>query len=282
MRRLAGSALISLIVAGLVTPVMLWSAESKEFYTRKRIKGHWVQGYFQKKHSRKIVVRRAVRSVVQAAALPEPAETAPVASIFPFKLGLHFSPEPPPTSAQAGPQLVKEAEPGSEPDGVTTGSTKKTYSARQSRRAERWELRRWREAKRRETVARAVQKHERTALQVARLDTRGVERAEQHANDTAAKSSDVAAPSPTVSTQTSTRSRYELLAEALTAKAQALASGLITNVSQPIPTRRPEPISVTYDYRTGIKTVAYTSGALDEEPFDLAAMRSLPAGPGIQ
>ena len=285
MRRLAGSALISIIVAGWMAPTMLSSAEAKDYYTRKRINGRWVEGYFPKNHSRNAVLTREVQPPVQPAVLPEPTRTGTIASILPFKLGLHFSPETPATSAQVGPQSVNGAEPQGEPKEVITGSTTKTYSAHRTS-AERRERRRsivvQREATRRQTVARALQKRERAGLQTTRLETRSFGRAEQHATSAALKSRDVVSASPTVSTQTSTRSRYELLAEALTAKAQALASGLITNVNQPLPAPRAEPVSVTYDYRTGIKTIAYASGAFNEEPFNLTAVRSLPTRPALQ
>ena len=263
---------------------MLSSADAKDYYTRKRIGGRWVDGYFPKKHSRSTLATREVQPPIQPTAVPEPARTASITSIFAFKLGLHFSPETQPTSGPAGLQSVNETEPRGETDEVTTGSTTKAYRARKGR-AERRELRRsvvlQREAKRRETAARAVQKHERTVFQITRLETRGYERAEQHAKSTALKSSDVAPASPAVSTQTSTLSRSQLLAEALTAKAQALASGLITNVNEPLPAPGAEPVSVTYDYRTGIKTVAYASGAVAEEPFNLTAIRGLAAAAGL-
>jgi hypothetical protein len=138
-----------------------------------------------------------------------------------------------------------------------------------------------REAVRRGTAAFGLKKRERVALQTARLETRNFGRAEQHANSSAVKGGDVE-PGPTVSAQPSTRSRQELLAEALKAKAQALASGLIANVNQPLPALRAEPVSVTYDYRTGIKTTAYASGALDEQPFDSAGIRSLSGARGMR
>src|SRR3954454_5420031 len=114
MRRLARSALISVIVAGMTTPTMLSSAEAKDYYTRKRINGHWVEGYFPKKNSRSTSAKPEVQPPLQPTAVPEPAKTASIASIFPFKLGLHFSPETQPTSAPAGFQSVNGTEPRGE------------------------------------------------------------------------------------------------------------------------------------------------------------------------
>jgi hypothetical protein len=285
MRRLTSTAVISLIVAGFATPTMLSSAYAKDYYTRKRINGRWIQGYFPKKYAQSAVALREVQPPVQPLVVPEPARTATMSSIFPIKLGLHFSPETPPASAQAGSQSVSGAQPGAEQYEVTTGSTTKTYSARE-RRAESRELRRsmavLREAKRREASSRAVQKRERTGSQITRLETHGYERIERHANSAALRSGDIAPATSTVSTETSIRTRSQLLAEALKAKAQALASGVIANVNEPLPARKAEPVSVTYDYRTGIKTVAYASGELNEEPFNLAALRSLSAARGMQ
>src|SRR3979411_999980 len=114
MRRLGTSFLISVIVAGIATPTILSSAEAKDFYIRKRINGRWVEGFFPKKHSRSTLAPREVQPPIQPTAVPEPARTASIASIFPFKLGLHFSPETQPTSAPAGLQSVNGTEPRDE------------------------------------------------------------------------------------------------------------------------------------------------------------------------
>jgi hypothetical protein len=67
------------------------------------------------------------------------------------------------------------------------------------------------------------------------------------------------------------------LADALAVKAAALASGVITSAAEPIPQPKVEPVSVTYDYKTGIKTVSYANGKVEEERFDPGTMKALAA-----
>jgi hypothetical protein len=74
--------------------------------------------------------------------------------------------------------------------------------------------------------------------------------------------------SPTESPPETTADHYKHLAEALAAKARALASGLISSVTEPLPPPKVEPVLVADDYLTGVKTVAYSSGTLDEERFN--------------
>jgi hypothetical protein len=87
------------------------------------------------------------------------------------------------------------------------------------------------------------------------------------------KGRDVATSTADVSTSARVGDRYTRLAQGLTAKAEALASGLIGSVNDPLPKPRADPVSVTYDYKTGIKTVAYSGGSFHEELFNPTTMR---------
>lgn len=283
MRRLTRSALISLVLASSVATVPLQSAESKDYYTRKRINGRWVEGFFPKKHTRTLG-EREVPAAGQPQQSAEPAKTTTLASILPFTLGLHFTQQKPVEAASVGAQAATQ--PGQEPEEVTTGSTLKApivNRSRVERRALRQAERGERRAKRREFQAIGAVSHrpEQVESHRASADSRRRLVAEQ-IDSAAVKRADAPSARPNMSDATRVADHYKRLGEVLAAKAEALAAGLITSVNQPLPAPGAEPVSVTYDYRTGIKTIAYASGALEEQPFNLAAVRSLSGAPGMQ
>ena len=262
------SALIGLVLASSIAGAFVPSALAKDFYTRKRVDGRWVYGEFPKKGS---------QAEKDQAAQPAPAATAtatpaPAAASTPFTLGLHF----------AQPiQPVAPADEAVEGQAATTGSIRgrraRRHAAQEKRRAE--PLR--------------VAERDRVRGRDAKPELR---RTADSAVPAAAPPPSAAAPaSPGPAVMASAEPRFaslpastekpaesnadskKRLADALAAKAAALASGTIASASDPIPAPKAEPASVNYDYKTGIKTVIYANGKIEEEPFNPATMKALAA-----
>jgi hypothetical protein len=265
------SALIGLVLASSVAGAFVPSALAKDFYTRKRIDGRWVYGEFPKKGSqaeKDQAAQPAPAGTAAATAAPAPAAASP-----PFTLGLHFAP---PT------QPVVSADPAVESQAATTGSIRERRSRRHA----------------------AQQKRRAEPVQLAERDRVRVEDSKPELRRTAASAVPAAAPpppsaaapaSPAPAAMAAVEPRFaslpastekpaesvadpkKRLADALAAKAAALASGSIASASDPIPAPKAEPASVNYDYKKGIKTVIYANGKVDEEPFDPATMKALAA-----
>ncbi|HEY0570645.1 MAG TPA: hypothetical protein VGD16_03815 [Enterovirga sp.] len=264
------SALIGLVLASSVAGAFVPSALAKDFYTRKRIDGRWVYGEFPKKGSQAEKDQAAQPAPAGTAAAP--AAPAPAAASTPFTLGLHFAP---PT------QPVVPADPAVESQAATTGSIRerrsRRHAAQQQRRAE--PLR--------------VAERDRVRVEDSKPELR---RTADNAVPAVAPPPSAAAPaSPAPAAMAAVEPRFaslpastekpaesvadpkKRLADALAAKAAALASGSIASASDPIPAPKAEPASVNYDYKKGIKTVIYANGKVDEEPFDPATMKALAA-----
>jgi len=126
--------------------------------------------------------------------------------------------------------------------------------------AERRELRRSatvrRQARRREPNPRTAE-HQRT-----RPETRRYTRAEQVANGTALKGPDNGPARSNFPRKRALPTAKSFLQQLFAAKSRALASDLINNLNEPVSAPGAEPVSFTYAYRTGIKTVAYATGVL--------------------
>jgi hypothetical protein len=72
--------------------------------------------------------------------------------------------------------------------------------------------------------------------------------------------------------------RLSKLREALQARANSLATGSNTAA---LPTMRPtpEPRSVTFDFKSGVKTTVFADGTIVEDAFDVAAVRGMASTP---
>src|SRR3954471_15916387 len=99
MRIQIRSALIGLVLASTASGALATSALAKDFYTRKRVNGHWVYGEFPKKGSQagRDQTAQPAQATATADATPAPAATS-------YGLGLHFPPQvqpaPPALSAE--------------------------------------------------------------------------------------------------------------------------------------------------------------------------------------
>jgi len=128
-------------------------------------------------------------------------------------------------------------------------------------------------------VAKTGREHERKLAKPAhpKLPREGANTQTQTASVTEAPAA--VSATPTESAPETTTDHYKRLAEVLMAKARALASGLISSVSEPVPPPKVEPVLVADDYLTGIKTFAYSSGSLDEEGFSRNGIEGVAAKP---
>jgi hypothetical protein len=265
MRIQIRSALIGVVLASSVSGVLVTSALAKDFYTRKRVNGHWVHGEFPKKGSQAQRNQGGQQAAqpAQATATAE-AAAAPAAS---YGLGLHFPPQVQP----AGPAASAETA------DVTTGSIRERRSRRHASRSERRaESRAARREKLREADASPAPRRSAKMAEQAKTEPAAPKKPAPVAREATAPEARFASlPAPAPVEKPADPSRR--LADALAVKAAALASGVITSAAEPIPQPKVEPVSVTYDYKTGIKTVSYANGKVEEERFDPGTMKALAA-----
>src|SRR3954469_20481387 len=128
MHRLSRVAVIWLGLSSAFSATVIPSLGA-DFYTRKRINGRWVEGYFPKESARARPNRDA-QSAVPATQGPEP--TVTTATEPPPTLGLHFSAPNQQEPGQASREGVEDPQlPTSEV--VTTGSTRVRQPTRVSR-----------------------------------------------------------------------------------------------------------------------------------------------------
>lgn len=271
MRIQIRSALIGLVLASTASGALATSVLAKDFYTRKRVNGHWVYGEFPKKGSQAERNQAAHQGAQPAQATPtadaSPAPAAPAS----YGLGLHFPPQvqptPPATSAETA--------------AVTTGSIRERRSHRHASRSERRaEARAARHEKVREADAAPAPRRSAKKVQLARIEPPPPSKPALATREPAAPDARFASlpdAAPIEKPVTPPADASKRLADALVVKAAALASGVITSAAEPIPQPKVEPVSVTYDYKTGIKTVSYANGKVDEERFDPTTMKALAA-----
>jgi hypothetical protein len=257
MRIPTRSALIGLVLASSVSGALVPAALAKDFYTRKRIDGRWVEGEFPKKGSQ-AERDQAAQPVAPPAQAAVAAPAAPAAST-PFTLGLHFAPPAQPAAPNPADANLD----------VATGSIRERPSRRnvapREKRAQ--SERRVNQEKVRDAETKAAP---RPAAQTTTPAVTAAAPAEPRFASLSAPAEKPADPAPDPTKR---------LADALTAKAAALATGVITSAGDPIPQPKAEPASVNYDYKTGIKTVIYANGTMEEEPFDPATMKALATSP---
>jgi hypothetical protein len=272
MRIQIRSALIGLVLASTASGALATSALAKDFYTRKRVNGHWVYGEFPKKGSqagRDQTTAQPGAQPLQAAASAEaaPAPAAPTS----YGLGLHFPPQVQPAPATASAEVAD----------VTTGSIRERRSRRHASRSERRaESRAARHEKVREADATPAPRRSAKRDEPAKIEPAAASKAAPVPREAAAPEARFAslpAPAPIARPVDPPVDPSKRLADALAVKAAALASGVITSAAEPIPQPKVEPVSVTYDYKTGIKTISYANGKVDEERFDPGTMKALAA-----
>ena len=270
MHRLTRIAVTALFLTSAVSAAIVSSGEAKEFDARKRINGRGVEGYFPKE-SAETRQDRDAQAAMTSAQGAEPTGTPPPPADPPFTLGLHFSAAKQQEPGQAPLEGLEPQRPASS-EVRTTRSTDPRASKRLSRSEKRVVTTRHPERR----AAKAGQEHERKASKPAQAQ---ITKPDAKSKTQSSSSADPAPASPAAneSTPETTTDRYKRLAEALVAKARALASGLISSVSEPLPPPKVEPVLVADDYLTGIKTFAYSSGSLNEERFSPNAMEGLAA-----
>jgi hypothetical protein len=269
MRIQIRSALIGVVLASSVSGVLVTSALAKDFYTRKRVNGHWVHGEFPKKGSQ-AQRNQGGQQAAQPAQATATAEAAPAPAAS-YGLGLHF----PPQVQSAGPAASAETA------DVTTGSIRERRSRRHASRSERRaESRAARREKLREADASPAPRRSAKMAEQAKTEPSAPKKpapAARAAVAPEARFASLPAPAPVEKPADPPADPSRRLADALAVKAAALASGVITSAAEPIPQPKVEPVSVTYDYKTGIKTVSYADGKVDEERFDPGTMKALAA-----
>jgi hypothetical protein len=271
MRIQIRSALIGLVLASTASGALATSALAKDFYTRKRVNGHWVYGEFPKKGSQ-AGRDQAAQPGAQPAQATATAEAPPApATATSYGLGLHFPPQVQP----AGPAASAETA------DVTTGSIRERRSRRHASRSERRaESRAARRERVREADATPAPRRSAKNAEQARIERAAAIKPSPVAREVVvpeARFASLPAPAPVTKPADPPADPSKRLADALAVKAAALASGVITSAAEPIPQPKVEPVSVTYDYKTGIKTVSYADGKVDEERFDPGTMKALAA-----
>jgi hypothetical protein len=266
MHPLTRIAVTALFLTSAVSAAIVSSGEAKEFDARKRINGRGVEGYFPKE-SAETRQDRDAQAAMTSAQGAEPTGTPPPPADPPFTLGLHFSAAKQQEPGQTPPEGLEPQRPASS-EVRTTRSTDPGASKRLSRSEKRVVTTRHPERR----AAKAGQEHERKVSKPAQAQITKPDAKSSSSADPAP-----ASPAANESTPETTTDRYKRLAEALVAKARALASGLISSVSEPLPPPKVEQVLVADDYLTGIKTFAYSSGSLNEERFSPNAMEGLAA-----
>jgi hypothetical protein len=257
------STLVGLLLASSFSGALMPSALSKDFYTRKRVNGRWVYGEFPKKGSQAEQDRAAQQT-------SQPGQPTPAAPAAPsYGLGLHF-----PQQVQTPATNQAQAEQASPSDNVAaTGSLR--HRRRQVARLGKAPAARTRPARERAQEGNAHPEVRKKPEQVAPQAASRAVASAAPADDKARSPSTPSAPAEQAGDVAFDQTKR--LAQALVAKAAALASGTISSAAEPLPKPKAEPVSVNYDYKKGVKTVVYANGAREEEPFDPATMKGLAA-----
>jgi len=227
-------------------------AEAKSFYTRKRVKGVWVKGRFPKRsaqHKIQAVTSKAERPAkaerhAKTASLPVTTGSLSAASEFVMVPGAAAAPQAvaPASSAphRAWPTQSASAAQPSGAQGAAVAQTTATPGALAP-----------------QTVLTSPGlPGARTVSPVPQLTPGAHE-------------------PPLISP--SDEQRLSKLREALQARANSLATG---SSAPALPLRpAPEPQSVTFDFKSGVKTTIFADGTIVEDAFDVAALRGMASAP---
>jgi hypothetical protein len=230
-------------------------AEAKPYYTRKRINGVWIKGRFSK--------RNALNK--SQTATPK-AERRPETRSLPATTGsLSAAPDPVTVPAAAvATQALVQANSFPHTAWLTQGGSAAAPSGSVPGAA----------------VAQATSTPGAFAPQTV-LSSPGAPVA-RTATPSAPQTAPGAQEPPLV--LPSDEQRLSKLREALQARANSLANGG-SGTPAPLIRPTPEPQSVTFDFKSGVKTTIFADGTIVEDAFDVAAIKGMastpPAGSGL-
>jgi hypothetical protein len=216
-------------------------AEAKSYYTRKRINGVWVRGRFPKRSALNKNQAATSKPAVHSSAASVPATTGSLA-LAPDGMAAPTLAAPA-TAAQPGasphPAWLRSAAPA-QPSPTVQGGTIAQATATPGAFAP-------------QTVLSSP------VLPDARMPS-------SPAMAPAAHEPPLVPPSD--------EQRLSKLREALQARANSLANG---GSGMPAPKLRvaPEPQSVTFDFKSGVKTTIFADGTIVEDAFDVAAVKGM-------
>jgi hypothetical protein len=224
--------------------------EAKSYYTRKRINGVWVKGRFAK---RSAVSKRETSTTSKAARRSRTAS-------LPATTGSLSGPPDPVTApaAAVSTQALVQASSLPQTAWLTRGTTAAAPSGSVQGAA----------------VAQTTSTPGALAPQTV-LSSPGVSGARTPSPAVPYMAPGAQEP-PLVAP--SDEQRLSKLREALQARANSLANG---GSGTPAPLMRPapEPQSVTFDFKSGVKTTIFADGTIVEDAFDVAAVRGMASTP---
>jgi hypothetical protein len=224
-------------------------AEAKSYYTRKRVNGVWVKGKFPKRggltKSRGATAKAERHS--RSAALPATTGSLSAASDY---VTVPATVAPSPVGVQAAPSQQKAWAIASSAGAHPSAPVQQGYAIVQPSAAPG-----------------ALAPH-------TVLTGPGLPGARPPAS--APQMAPAVHEPPLVSP--SDEQRLSKLREALQARASSLASGGSSGAG-PTVRATPEPQSVTFDFKSGVKTTIFADGTIIEDAFDVAALRGMAAAP---